>query len=204
WADSGGPGAGSRQQLAAASYPPQALRLLTVLADKLCLYAPREVFANEVTIRRGFGAALLHLDRSNVANAGRGVAGRPDLRRQLHEQVAAGTLTPAAAEVLLLIGDLRGYLDLALETAPFYRTGRGSDVQQLEADLATTVFPYLAPAVQPAYVALREQYIALRADLTPRDLVAWSERVLHILTAALAEPGLIIQYRLQLASSNNT
>jgi len=169
-------------------------RLLTLLADKLCLYAPREVFANEVTIRSGFGEALFHLDRRTVDNARRSVAGREELRRQLQQEVIQGNLTPAAADVLLLIGDLKGYLDLALETAPFYRTGGESEAQELEKVLETAVFPHLEPQVARAYTAMREQYIALCAGLTLPELTAWGEGVLNVLVEALAEKGLILHY----------
>jgi len=175
--------------------------LLTLLADKLCLYAPRELFANEMTIRNGFGEALLHLDRCTLANASRSVAGREDLRQQLQQEVTSGNLTPQGADLLLLIGDLKGYLDLALEIAPFYRTGREGGAQELESILETEVFPHLEPEVARAYTALREQYIALRADLTPPELMAWSKGVLNILTEALAKKGLNLQHRLWMANS---
>jgi hypothetical protein len=170
--------------------------LLTLLAEKLCLYAPRELFANEMTIRSGFGEALLHLDRRTMASASRNVAGREDLQQQLQQEVASGNLALQGADLLLLIGDLKGYLDLALEIAPFYRTGRQSDAQELEAVLETEVFPHLEPEVQRAYTALREQYITLHADLTPPELMAWGEGVLNILAEALAEKRLEITYRL--------
>jgi len=170
-------------------------RLLTLLVDKLCLYAPRELGANEVTIRSGFGEALLYLDRYNMANASRGVAGREDLRRQLQQEVAQGSLTPAAADLLLLIGDLRGYLDLALEVAPFYRTSRESDAQELEAVLQKAIFPHLEPQVAWAYAALREQYIVLRANLTLSEFQVWGDAVMGILAQALAEKGLALHYR---------
>lgn len=170
--------------------------LLTLLADKLCLYAPRELFANEMTIRSGFGHALLHLDRCSVANASRSVAGREELRHQLQQEIASDNLTPQGADLLLLIGDMKGYLDLALEVAPFYRAGREGAAQELEAALGAEVFPYLEPEVHRAYTALREQYIALSADLTPPELMAWGEEVLNILAEALAENGLEVAYRL--------
>jgi hypothetical protein len=175
--------------------------LLTLLADKLCLYAPRELFANEMTIRSGFGEVLFHLDRRTMANASRNVAGREDLQQQLQQEVASGNLTLQGAGLLLLIGDLKGYLDLALEIAPFYRTGRESDAQELEEVLETEVFPHLEPEAQRAYTALREQYIALRADLTPPELMAWGEGVLNILAEALAEKGLTLQHRLWMDDS---
>jgi hypothetical protein len=172
-------------------------RLLTLLADKLCLYAPREVFANEVTIHSGFGEALFHLDKRNVANATRSVAGREELRLQLQQEVTQGNLTPTAADLLLLIGDLKGYLDLALEVAPFYRMGQDTEAQELETILETGVFPHLEPEVPRAYAALRERYVALRTDLTPPELMSWGEGTLNILVEVLAEKGLILRYRLQ-------
>jgi hypothetical protein len=190
-------------QPSAINYQPRVHRLLTLLADKLCLYAPREVFANEMTIRSGFGEALLHLDRRNVDNASRSVAGREELCRWLQQEVTQGNLTPSAADVLLLIGDLNGYLDLALEIAPFYRTGRDAEAQGLEAVLEAEVFPHLEPEVPRAYTALREQYIALRADLTPSELMAWGEGVLDILAEVLAEKGLMLQYSLRVAEGGS-
>ncbi len=175
--------------------------LLTLLADKLCLYAPRELFANEMTIRSGFGEALLHLDQCTLANASRSVAGREELRQQLQQEVASGNLTLQGADLLLLIGDLKGYLDLALEIAPFYRTGREGNARELESILETEVFPHLEPEVARAYSALREQYIALRADLTPPELMAWSKGVLNILAGALAEKGLVLQHGLRIDKS---
>jgi len=175
-------------------------RLLTLLADKLCLYAPREVFANDVAIRSGFSESLLYLDRCNVLNASRSVAGREELRQQLQQKVTRGNLTPAAADVLLLIGDMKGYVDLALEVAPFYRTGHEAEAQGLETVLKTEVFPHLEPEVPRAYTTLREQYVALNADLTPDELVAWGAEVLNILAKALTEKGLIVQYRLRVAA----
>jgi len=176
-------------------------RLLTLLADKLCLYAPREVFANEMTIRCGFGKALLHLDRHNVASASRSVAGREELSQQLAGEVTQGNLTSTAADVLLLIGDLKGYLDLALEVVSFYRTGWESEARELESALETAVFPYLEPQVIRAYAALRELYSALRANLRPSDFRAWGEGVLSVLTEVLAEKGLRMHFRLRMANA---
>jgi len=193
-ADSGWEIADSRQRPSAVSYRP--LALLTLLADKLCLYAPREILANEVTIRSGFGQALLHLDQRTVAQAARSVAGRRELRRRLQQEVAQGSLTPQAADQLLLIGDLKGYLDLALEVAAFYRTDMEREAKELEVVLEWTVFPYLGPQVGRAYAALREQYTTLRADLTEAELMVWSEGVLSILAEVLAEKGLELVYRL--------
>lgn len=174
-------------------------RLVTLVADKLSLYAPREIFANELTIRSGFGDALLHLDGLNVANASRSVSGRAELREQMEGEVSRQNLTSVAADVLLLVGDMKGYLDLALEVAPFYRAGREGAARQLEAVLGTDVFPHLEPEVPRAYSALREAYIALGAELTRHDFMGWAERVLEILAESLADKGLILEPRLRTA-----
>lgn len=172
-------------------------RLLTELADKLGLSAPREVFTNELALRSGFGEALLHLDRRNVANAAEGVKGRKALRRQLEQEVAQGHLSSVAADQLLLIGDLESYLHLALEVAPFYRAGRETEARELETVLETAVFPHLEPEAPRSFTRLRDQYIALRSDLTLAELEAWVREVLSILAEALAGKELLLQYRLQ-------
>jgi len=172
--------------------------VLTSLAEKLCLYAPREIFANEVTIQSGFADGLLHLNLRNVDNAGRSVAGRDGLVQQLRQEAAQGNLTPAAADLVLLVGDLSGYLDLALEVAPFYRAGRAADASSLETALQTAVFPYLDRLVPQAFADLRNRYIDLRTDLTEPELLLWGQGVLDTLTGALAGKGLKIAYRLSL------
>ena len=173
--------------------------LLTLLAHKLCLYAPREVLSNEVVIQGGFAEALLRLVRRNLENARLGLAGRGDVRLQLQEEIAQGKLNQAAADLLLLIADLRGYLEMALEIAPFYRTGREADGQELEKLLETQVFPHLEPEVPQAYAALRQQYIALGTNLVPPEVVKWSQGVLSILAGALAT-SLEVQYHLRAAT----
>ena len=169
--------------------------LLTLLADKLCLYAPREILANDMAIRSGFGEALLHLDRLIVAQASQSVAGREGLCQHLQREVMQKTLTPEAADLLLLIGDLKGYLDLALEIAPFYRTGWEKEARELETALEWDIFPYLEPQAGRAYTTLRDQYIGLDTDLSPPELRAWSEGTLSTLAGALAEKGLSLEYR---------
>ena len=164
--------------------------MLNLLAHKLCLYAPREIFANEMAIRSGFGGALLHLDRRNAANALSSLAGREGLRGRLQHRVAQSKLTQAAANLLLLVGDLQGYIDLALEVAPFYRSGRESEARELETILQEDLFPHLEREVQQAYAALVKQYIALQADLTPDELAAWCKGVFDILAEILSAQGL--------------
>ena len=171
-------------------------RLLVGLATRLCLYAPREIFANQITIASGFGDALLYLDRRNVTNASRSVQGRDELRRQLQQQVAQGNLTQAGSELVLLIGDLNSYLDLALEIAPFYRAGREGDARELEAMLEKDVFSRLEPQVAQVYAALRDQYVALDTNLGLAQLRTWGAGVLDLLAQALVAKGLQLPYRL--------
>jgi len=160
-------------------------RLLIGLATKLCLYAPREILANQITIASGFGDALLYLDRRNVTNASRSVMGRDELRRQLQQQVAQGSLTPTGSELVLLVGDMNSYLDLALEIAPFYRAGREGDARELEAMLEKDVFSRLEPKVAQVYAALRDQYVALDINLAWAASRAWSASILDLLAQTL-------------------
>ena len=175
--------------------------ILNLLAHKLCLYAPREVFANDMSIQSGFGGALLHLDRRNVASARSSVAGREDIRRRFQQEADRGDLTPAAASLLLLIGDLQSYVDLVLEVAPFYRSGRESEARELETVLEDKLFPYLEREVEQAYAALVKQYIALRADLTPDELLVWCKEVLNILVEILAAKGLRVSSEFRVRDS---
>ena len=173
-------------------------RLLAGLATKLCLYAPREILANQLTITSGFGEALLYLDRRNVANASRSVLGRDELCRQLQQQVAQGKLTPIGAELVLLIGDLNSYLDLALEIAPFYRAGRADDARELETILEQDVFSRLTPNVAQVYAALRDQYIALDLNLAWGALKDWITSILDLLAHALRQTELQLIWKLEI------
>lgn len=194
--DDASPGLGSRWP---ANRRDKIQGLLTALAEKLCLYAPREIFANEITLLSGFGEALFHLDQRNMFNARRSVAGREELRRRLQREAEQEDTAPSTAG-LLLIGDLKGYLTLALEVAAFHRAGREAEAQELEKPLEQEVLPHLEPEAAQAYAALLHHYIALRADLTPVRLLAWGEKVLNILAEALAAKGLRLQYQLNLAT----
>jgi hypothetical protein len=83
-----------------------------------------------------------------------------------------------------------------LEVAPFYRAGRAAEGQRLDASLEIAVFPHLDPLAAQAVNALRDQYLTLRPDLTPPDLIKWGNGVLNILIKILAEKGLTLQFRL--------
>lgn len=175
--------------------------LLNLLAHKFCLYAPREIFANDMTIRSGFGDALLHLDRYNAASAPSSLAERENTRGRFQHSVEQGKLTQAAANLLLLLGDLQRYIDLALEVAPFYRSGRESEARELETILQDNLFPHLEREVQQVYTALVRQYIALRADLTPNELAAWCKEVFNIFAEILSAKGLRVNSEFKVRGS---
>ena len=175
--------------------------ILNLLAHKLCIYAPREIFANDMTIRSGFGGALLHLDRQNVANAQSSLAGREDLRRHFQHSVEQSKLTQAGANLLLLVGDLQSYIDLALEVAPFYRSGQESEARELETALEDNLFPHLEREARQAYTALVRQYIALRADLTPGEFAAWCRGVFNIFAEILSAKGLRVNSKFKVRDS---
>jgi hypothetical protein len=167
--------------------------LLLALCDKLCVLAPRELCTNELAIARGFAAEMLHLNRSNLRNAQQSIAGRAHVRQMLGQEIAKAALNDQEVVQLLLIGDLTGYLDLALEIAPFYRAGLPADARELEATLEVHVFPVLQPVVAQVYRALCGLYQALEPGMQPAALAAWSRRVLSTLTGALADEGLRLQ-----------
>lgn len=173
-------------------------RLSARQAARLCVYAPREVLANELAIRHGFSEALLHLNRRYVANARHGVGGRTQLRSLLDQETTEGRLGVAGADLLMLIGDLDGHLDLALETASFYRAGHESEADELEMIVRMEVLPHLEPEVAQAFSALQQQYVALGPNMTTAELVGWGEGVLGILARAAADRNLRLRYHLRL------
>jgi len=174
-------------------------RLLALIVDKLCLYAPREVFANDATIESSFSASLLHLDRKNVLGAAEGLRSRGALRQMLQGEAEKGSLTPAGADLLLAIADMKGYLDLAIETASFYRQGKLTEAEELEGMLFAQVMPHLDPLVAEAYPKLRDAYRGLPHDASPEALVRLEEALIGILAEILNEKGLRLECRLSVS-----
>lgn len=170
-------------------------RVLSELLDELCLVAPREIFANEMTIRGGFAPALFHLDQCNIANAARSVLGRAALATTLQTEVQSARLDAATAEVLLLIGDLRAYLNLAMEIVAFARTERMAEARELEMGLRRDVFPVLETEAMQAYDGVFAQYQQLRPDLSQSALMDWADGVLGVVGEALAHKGLALQHK---------
>ena len=181
-------------------------RVLDLLGEKLSLLAPREILTNEKTIQSSFSEDLLHLNLCNMDNAGASIAGRTALAQHLQQEVAQGDLTEQETGLLLLVGDLNGFLPLALEIAPFYRAGKPDEARALEQILETRVFPFLDPLAVKCYMDLRDHYIALSAPSTPSagnlplsEMVAWSNTVLQILCQALMVKDYSLQYEMGLS-----
>ena len=170
--------------------------ILHLLADRLCVHAPQEVFANEIAIRAGFGDALFHLDKATVEKARLGVAKRAALVQGLDKQVKDGKLGAAPAAALLLVGDLQAYLGFALETAPFLFAGHRHQADALEAALSEGVWPHLDPVVMPLYAKLRDHYRQLKADLSPAEVIAWAGVGLGFLADVLREKNLRVRFAL--------
>jgi hypothetical protein len=161
-------------------------RLLQLQADKLCLYAPREVFTNDIVLREGFGDALYHLDLQNVNHAAQGIQARPALVASL---AAEAGLTDAGRAVFLAVADLKAHLDLALEIASFHRLDCVAQARSLEQALFTAVFPALVAETAPAYRGLVALYKSLTPAMSPEALASFAHQVVTILAEALAPYG---------------
>lgn len=176
--------------------------VLHLLADRLCVHAPQEVFANEIAIRASFGHALFHLDRGVIAKAKLGVSKRPSLAQSLEQQVLQRKLSADQAAALLLVGDLQAHLPFALETAPFLRAERRQEAEALEAALIEGVLSHLDPAARPLYEKFRDHYLKLRTDLTSAEMKAWSSEALGFLAGALQQRNLRVRFEMVRARSS--
>ncbi len=187
---------------AASGTPPKAIvEVLHLLADRLCVHSPQEVFANEIAIRAGFGDALFHLDMGVVERARFGVAKRASLVRDLEKRAKDGKLTAVQVAALLLVGDLQAYLGFALETAPFLRAGHRQQAQALEAALIEGVLCHLDPAALPLYEKFRDHYLQLRTDFTLAEMKIWIRAALGFLADAIQERRLQLRFSLVLTPS---
>jgi len=171
-------------------------KILHLLADRLCVHAPQEVFANEIAIRAGFGDALFHLDMGAVEKARLGVAKRASLVQGLDKQVRDGKLNADQVACLLLVGDLQACLGFALETAPFLSAGRRSQADALDAALRDGVWGRLDPAVLPLYEKLRDHYLQLRGDFGLAEVKTWASEATALLADVLREKNLHVRFDL--------
>ena len=171
-------------------------QILHLLADRLCVHAPQEVFANEMAIRAGFGDALFHLDKNVIDKARLSVSGRSSLVQSLEQQASERKLSVDQAVALLLVGDLQAHLPFALETAPFLRAGHRQQAEALEAALIEGVLSHLDPAALPLYEKLRDHCLQLRTDLSSAEIKAWSSEALGFLADGLRERHLRVRFAL--------
>ncbi len=167
--------------------------ILLLLAGRISVQAPQEVFANEIAIRAGFADALLHLDEGVIEKARLGVSKRPLLVESLRKQVTNGKLSADHAAALLLVGDLQAHLGFALETAPFLRAGSAQQADALEAALAQGVWAHLDPAVKRLYEELREHYRRLKVDFTPAETKAWASEAMALLGDVLRQQNVRVR-----------
>ncbi len=186
--------------------PPEKIRewqdkieeLVNGVVETLCVYGPREVFANDVAIQTGFADALFYLDTENVRRSVASIQTRRTLLEQLRGEMQAGeVLTENAVALLVSIADMKGHLDLVLEIAAFYRQEKRREADQLEGAFLKDVIAHLEPEVGGAYQALRENYVGFPTDLTPEQLVLREKRLLAILDRALRAKGLALDYRVK-------
>ena len=146
-------------------------RVLHLLADRLCVHAPQEVFANEIAIRAGFGDALFHLDRGRrrEGRPGRrqaGVAGAEPRQAGRGRQAERGP----GRRRCLLVGDLAGLSGVCAgdRAVPARRTPPPGGSARSRA--ASRAFCRIVdPAVLPLYEKLRDHYLQLRADFEPAE-----------------------------------
>jgi hypothetical protein len=170
--------------------------VIDLLADRMCVHAPQEVFANEMAVRAGFGNALFHLDRKIVDKAKLGVNWRSSLAQNLEQRVVARKLSAEQAATLLLIGDLQAHLVFALEIAPFLRAERRHEAEALEAALIEGVLSHVDPAALPIYEQCRDHYLSLRTDLSADETKKWITEALDILSGGLRRGHLQVRFAL--------
>ena len=175
---------------------PKFIPLLNLLAEKLTLLAPRELFANQRTIQSGFAEDLLYLNLRNMDNARLSIEGRKDLICDLQAEISQGKLTPGEMDLLLFVGDLNGYLPLALEVAPFHSTGYPAFARSLEMILENHIFPAIDPLAVQCFTALTDTYLLLSDHMSLSQLAAWNNKVLEILFTALVKKGLSLHLQL--------
>ena len=169
------------------------------LARELCLHAPQEVFSNELAIRIGFGHSMMHLNRLIIDDAGRPVAGRKELVRQLDAARKTGRLNSREASLMLLLASVQAYGRFALETAAFTRAGHEMCAHALELALQDSVFRRLEPELEPLYRGLHERYLELTPDMSARSLRNWAEVTFAPLLAEIDRARLAARIHFRIA-----
>jgi hypothetical protein len=175
----------------------RARQQLLALAVQLFSSGPREVFTNTIAAEADFDAALVHLNRQNIANLAAGLQYRPLLAAQLAQAVAGGQLSSAGADMLRLIGDMQAFLPLAMEIAPLRRAGRAAKARTLLKPLHEKLLPHLERPVAPLFDDLVSQYGRLNESAAPQEVQCDVEHGLQRLARACAEVGATLDYRVE-------
>ena len=183
--------------------PDRVKPVLTQLAETVCWGAPREIFTNQLAIERGFGDALLRLNRNVVESAIEGVQGRQVLLDSIESEFRRAMLSRAEADVVTRVGDLQAFLPLAIEIAPFHRAGCAELAGPLETELERSAFASLELVVHQVFEATRDHYQALQPDWGSGDLIRWSGEGLRLLASALADTGVTLTYQFRLGEGRS-
>ncbi|MGB0087544.1 MAG: hypothetical protein WBP94_19480 [Rhodomicrobiaceae bacterium] len=165
------------------------VQALQHLAHELCLHAPQEVFANELTVRAGFGGALLALNRVSLTEGRAGLTARAALAAHMQGEVAHGRLSENGAALLLLLASFEAHLRVALETAAFARAGHLDDAQDLEALLWREALGDVEPEVGSIYRQLYISYLALQPDMSDSLVREWAAATFAPIINAIARYG---------------
>jgi len=177
--------------------PPNLYPILKGLAEDLCILAPREIFTNQFAIENGFSEEIFYLNAQIFENAVKGVLSRDLFLKNIHQEVRSRKLSRKEADLLVIGGDLSAHLPLAMEIAPFYRSGFTTQAQKLERILDKQVFPKLDPIASPIFKSIQDEYLSLQDN--SQELTGWAERVLNPLVEGLSKKGLTLNYRIQMA-----
>jgi len=177
--------------------PPNLYPILKGLAEDLCILAPREIFTNQFAIENGFSEEIFYLNAQIFENAVKGVLSRDLFLKKIHQEVRSRKLSRKEADLLVIGGDLSAHLPLAMEIAPFYRSGFTTQAQKLERILDKQVFPKLDPIASPIFKSIQDEYLSLQDN--SQELTGWAERVLNPLVEGLSKKGLTLNYRIQMA-----
>jgi len=156
------------------------------LAERLCTFAPRELFTNSLVIAAGFDDALCYLDRMTAARAVEGLPGRQALVAGLR---AEDELTDAGRNVFLLLADMQAHLEMAFEVAAFRWRGAVQCADALEQFLGAELFSLLTPEIRPIFAALTRIYVGLPNDLAPAQYADVVRSILAVVAEALASYG---------------
>jgi len=159
------------------------------LVERICIFAPRELFTNSLVIAAGFDEALCYLDRVTAARAAQALPGRQALVAGLR---AEHDLTDVGRHAFLLLADLQAHLEMAFEVAAFRRQGATHCAEELEAFLGAQVFPSLASEVGPLFAMLAKTYVELADNLTPAQYLRVVHSILTVLADALAVCGVAL------------